>query len=322
MNEQNQGQRLISNILAVAGFIILIAIIVWGAFHFLNLASSGFSSLFNRSGDATIKINAPEVAGSGQPVDISWDYTPPTGSGSYALVYQCREGFQFRIVASTSTLNVIPCGNAYTVGNQDSKGVRLVPVLASDTSAEIPFSIIYMTAGTTGTTTTDNHAQGNATITITSASQQPSGNTSGTPSGSDTGMTGNTGTPAPTGPADLTVRILSIGVIDPISGNIVNRAPVSPQEVVAVKFDIKNEGGTATGAWYFTAQLPTAPAAPYSSPQQRSLSPGDHIENTLRFNQVAQGGTFTVNVDPTNLVSESNESNNTASQSISGVYYK
>ena len=318
--ENQSGQRLVSNILAVAGFIILIAIIVWGAFHFLNLASSGFSSLFSRTDSTTIEVVAPETAGSGQPVDVSWNYTP-AGDGSYALIYQCRDGFQFRVVASTSTLNVIPCGTAYTVGNKESKGVRLVPVLTSGTSADIPLSIIYMTDGTTGTSTEDNRgAQGNTTITITRDTNTPPTNTDNNQG--STGTTGGSTTPIPTGPADLVVRILSVGVIDPISGNITQRAPISPQEVVAVTFDIKNQGGSATGAWYFTAQLPTSPAAPYSSPQQASLNPGDHIENTLRFNQVAQGGVFTVNVDPTNLVSESNENNNSASQSISGNYYK
>lgn len=319
--ENQSGQKLISNILAVAGFIILIAIIVWGAFHFLNLASSGFSSLFNRSGSSTIKITSPAGAQSGQPFDVSWTYTP-TDDGSYAFLYQCREGFQFRVIAATSTLNVIPCGSAYTIGTKTTKGVRLVPVLTSSASADIAFSIVYMSGSTLGTSTSSGHAQGNASITITNPAASGS-NTDAQPTGSNQGSQPRPSTPPrPIGPADLSVRILSVGVIDPISGNIIKRAPISPQEIVAVTFDIKNGGGTATGPWYFTAQLPTMPVTPYSSPQQRSLNPGDHIENTLRFNQAAQGGMFMVSVDPTNMVAESNEGNNAESQSISGTYYK
>ena len=101
----------------------------------------------------------------------------------------------------------------------------------------------------------------------------------------------------------------------------VQRAPISQDEIVAVTFDIKNQGGTPTGVWYFSAQLPTNPATPYISPAQRSLGAGDHIENTLRFNQATAGGYFTVTVDPSNTVRESNESNNSASQTISWGNY-
>ena len=101
----------------------------------------------------------------------------------------------------------------------------------------------------------------------------------------------------------------------------VNRAPTSQYDMVAVKFDVANQGSAPSGAWYFTAQLPTSPMTPYTSSQQNSLAVGAHIENTLRFNNVMQGGgTFTVSVDPSNTVGESNEGNNYASQWVSGGY--
>jgi len=116
---------------------------------------------------------------------------------------------------------------------------------------------------------------------------------------------------------DLSVQILSEGVIDPVSGNIISRRTTSYNDVVAVKFDITNNGSASTGPWYFTAELPTLPAYTYTSPAQDSLAPGAHIESTLRFAQVPfNGGAFTVSTDPSNLVLESNEGNNTASKSI------
>ena len=116
--------------------------------------------------------------------------------------------------------------------------------------------------------------------------------------------------------ADLSVRILSVGVIDPISGNIIPREPTRPDDLVAVRFLISNGGGAPTGSWYFTAQLPTTPAYPYSSPAQTSLPPSGSIENMLRFKNAVPGGVFSVSVDPSNQVKESNESNNSASQNI------
>lgn len=124
-------------------------------------------------------------------------------------------------------------------------------------------------------------------------------------------------------PADLSVRILAVGVIDPVTGAFINRAPVSPSEVVAVQFDIVNEGGASTGAWYFDAQLPTASGGyPYSSPVQEPLGPGDHIVNTLRFSSVVSGGgMFNIIVDSQGMVDEFSETNNTATAFVPMMSY-
>ncbi|TSC87282.1 MAG: hypothetical protein G01um10148_387 [Parcubacteria group bacterium Gr01-1014_8] len=311
-----QRAGLISNILAVAGFIILIAIVVWGAFHFLNIASSGFSSLFNRSSTGTIQITLSQRSvASGQPLDLSWKYTIPTGtgSGSFALLYQCRDGFQFRAINAAGVVSALPCGSAQVVGDSNAKNVKLVPVLTGTSPVDVQISVIFQQATTTSTSTqaASVRAQGNATVTITPAA---AGTATSTPVVTPTQPAVSQGKP------DLVVRIIAVGVIDQYSGMFVNRAPSSDNEVVAVKFDIANLGGPS-GAWYFTAELPTSPLTPYTSPQQRSLGKGDHIENTLRFNRVTPGGgTFSVSVDPYNSVAETNESNNRASQWINGGF--
>lgn len=123
---------------------------------------------------------------------------------------------------------------------------------------------------------------------------------------------------APTSPPDLSVRVLAVGIIDPVTGVFVNRPPVSPADVAAIQFDISNDGGASTGAWYFHAQLPAAPAGySYGSPIQEPLGPGDQIVNTLRFAPVVSGGgIFNVIVDSEGMVNESNETNNTATQFV------
>jgi hypothetical protein len=119
---------------------------------------------------------------------------------------------------------------------------------------------------------------------------------------------------APSGPADLGVRIIAIGIIDPSTGAFVARMP-SANDLAAVQFDIGNYGGTSTGTWYFTAYLPTQSGYTYASVAQAPLAPSDHIINTLRFTDLAaSGGTFSVSVDPEAHVSESDKSNNYAEQ--------
>jgi hypothetical protein len=307
-SSQSQSPGLLANILAVAGFIILIVIIVWGAYHLLRLTGSGVSTLFNRftGGGSTIAVTAPAApVQSGDEFDVSWRYSP-NESGSYAFLYQCKSGFRF-----TSGSTAIPCGSAFTVGTGTS--LTLTPVLSGAPSLEVPFSIVFMPSATTSTS----RPQGTGTIAVSAA---PSNN--GSPANNpapNAGMTGsgsaNTGSGAQTGTPDLWVRISAIGVIE-AGDRFVIRKPTSSSDIVAVKFDIVNVGSGPTGEWYFSASLPTDPVTPYVSPIQKSLGAGDHIENTLRFNHVDSGGTFILIVDPANTVRESNEGNNTASQYV------
>lgn len=310
-----QSPGLLANILAVAGFIILIVIIVWGAYHLLRLTGSGVTSLFSRFGQGNeITVTAPSgTVQSGKAFPLSWKYSPDE-NGTYAILYQCRAGFRFDATSPSGSTSQVPCGNAFTVGNNTS--VTLTPVLSGTTTIEVPVSVVFMASATSS----EERPQGSATIRVSAASASGG---AATPvkdlpaTGTSSGGTGSTNTQA-SGPADLTVRIIATGVVD-MYGNFVQRAPFSPDEIAAVKFDIGNSGGKASGTWYFTVQLPTNPSYAYQSPVQASLAPGAHIENILRFRPVAVGGgNVFVSVDPQNMVAEASESNNTSSQWMMG----
>ena len=107
-----------------------------------------------------------------------------------------------------------------------------------------------------------------------------------------------------TGPADLSVKILSVES-DGVGGGVAT-------------FDIGNEGQSSTGVYTFTAQLPTADGRTYGSTVQSSLLPGDHIVNTLRFSQ-AVSGIFSVTVTP-GTKNEARTDNNYASRQVSMPY--
>ena len=83
----------------------------------------------------------------------------------------------------------------------------------------------------------------------------------------------------------------------------------------AATFDITNVGGRVSGTYYFTANLPTRSPYTYSSPAQASLSPGSHMQNTLRFS-LADGGIFSVSI----TTSDANAGNNYASQPVNASY--
>ena len=310
-NQQSPG--LLANILAVAGFIILIVIIVWGAYHLLRLTGSGVSSLFSRfSGKSdTISLAAPTGSvQSGKTFPLSWKFTP-SENGTYAFLYQCKSGFRFDMTVGASMNAAIPCGNAFTIGSNTN--LSLTPVLSGTSTIDVPISVVFMPSATTSTV----RPQGTATVHVvagTATTESATTNTKTTPAVKTTGGTKTTTGTYAQGPADLSVRIIATGVIDAY-GNFVQRAPMNPNEIAAVKFDIGNIGGTSTGLWYFTVQLPTDPMYTYQSPAQMSLAPGGHIENILRFRPMnAGGGQVSVWVDPQNLVRESSEANNNATQ--------
>ena len=312
----SEGRNLAGDILAIIGSILLLIIVIWGLVHMANLSGGWFSSLFPNKG-GKITVTAPAEVTSGTKFVISWSYMTST-KGSYALLYQCSSAVKLEKQSAVNTTLSIPCGAAFTLGTSDNKAT-LLPLLAG-TTTKVPLTIIFMPFGTS-TEAFSAQAQGSVTVTVKPGT---AGATS-IPQPEMTTAKKSAAPPSstrPSTPADLAVRIVGIGVIDPSNGMFVNRLPTSPNDLSAVQFDISNDGGSSTGPWYFIAQLPTMENYTYTSPPQAPLGPGDHIVNTLRFTQVAPGGgIFEVIVDPVGQVTESNKSNNIASQTISPPMY-
>lgn len=275
-----------ANVLAIAGLIILIIIILWGLIHIFSLSGGWFSSFFSGSRNSAIQVTVPPQAKSGEAVAVSWKYSP-SAKGNYALLYPCTTGLSFSLQSGAQ----IPCGGAYTLGGATGS-TTILPLLTAATSTQVPITILYIPSGTSTLATAP--AQGSATTVISPA------NAAVTPAVKPT--TPVYTSPAATGPADLAITILSLNADS--FGN------------ATVTFDITNLGGSPSGTYYFSAQLPTSQPYSYSSPAQASLAPGSHIVSTLNFT-MASPGTFTVSVTSGG---DSNASNNYASQYLSSPY--
>ena len=287
---------LLSNILAIIGLIILVIIIVWGLVHVAEISGSWFSSLFSSSAPA-ITVTAPKDATSGAPVTVSWDYTT-SAPGSYAFLYQCQSGFEFAVInTTTNTASGIPCGASFAITPSNSS-IVILPLLSGTTSASVPFTILFIP-------TTGAQVQGSATMTVHPGTNAASSDAAGTIT--TTAKPASAARPVRTGavavqrayaPADLSVRVISQYVDQYGNGT--------------VTFTISNVGGSTSGSYYFTAQLPTSNVAPYISAIQAPLTPGSSIADTLHFTQ-AQTGTFTVAIN----ANDRNQSNDYASAWVS-----
>lgn len=132
------------------------------------------------------------------------------------------------------------------------------------------------------------------------------------------------GTSTPQGAAlhglpDLITIIDAVGYLTSTSTNsFIASSTVHGGSRVAVHFTIKNVGTNTTGAWRWSASIPTESAYIYQSQPQQSLAPGDSIEYTLGFDQAIRGFERTISVSANfdRAVAESNQNNNSASTKI------
>ena len=128
---------------------------------------------------------------------------------------------------------------------------------------------------------------------------------------------------------DLVVTINAIGYLATTSADsFIASTTVPVGSRPAVTFTIKNSGTNATGAWRWSASIPTASNFIYQSVPQQNLNPGDYIDYAFGFDQAIPGVdkmiSITANikyVDPitnaiTPAVTESNPDNNSASAKL------
>lgn len=145
------------------------------------------------------------------------------------------------------------------------------------------------------------------------AQKTPGTETSGTYPIGGTAPTGLYGYP------DFIVIIKAVGYLATSSADsFVATTTVPVGGRAAVSFTIKNVGTNVSGAWRFSASIPTQTSYIFESQPQQSLAPGDSIDYTLGFDQANRGAdqmiSVTANFD--HAVTESNPNNNSASTKV------
>src|SRR3990167_1900234 len=121
IQEESKGS-FFSNIIAIIGFIILVTIVIWGLVNLAGVSRNCFASLFGSKSAAAIEVTAPATTTSGAPFTVSWKYNEPA-KGTYAFLYQCRSGLQFKTSDEAGFSHDIPCGAAFTVARSEERRV-------------------------------------------------------------------------------------------------------------------------------------------------------------------------------------------------------
>ncbi len=214
-----------------------------------------------------------------------------------------------------------------SVFTRSPASLSVVPTASSTTSST--------TASSTATSTSTNVGTGSSISTPVTGGYG-SGYGYGAPTqttpGPRTGGTyviGGTGTsPVLTGLPDLITTIKAVGYLAAASADsFIATTTVPAGSRAAVSFTIRNVGTNSTGAWCFSASIPTQTAYIYQSQPQQSLNPGDSIDYTLGFDQANRGAGQTISIsaniaNPSNTgtcaqtITESNANNNSASATL------
>ena len=134
-------------------------------------------------------------------------------------------------------------------------------------------------------------------------------------------------TPSPlNGLPDLVTTIDSVGYLTTTSASaesFVASSTVPSGAAPAFHFTIKNIGTNSTGAWRWSASIPTSSAYLQESQPQMSLKPGESIEYWLGFDHAAANKglqTISVTANFDKAIKESNSDNNTVSANVTISY--
>lgn len=290
-----------------------------------STVASTLSSWFVPKGNVRLSPSPTELA-TGQEVTLTWSGAHRT-DGSYAVTYSCTQGV--RVETSISQPHeTVPCDTPYYFTPNDNS-ITLSITSESNRFADIKFALSFLkndssqaqklaesTVTVTNTAVADSRQlYGSATPTATvSVSPSPTP-TAARPSPSPSRTPVAVVEEVPVGPADLTVYVIGAGYIDPSTSKFVLSESVAPEEqAAAIKFQVANVGGQASGKWKFVADLPSTSDPRFESTDQQSLYPGEKMEYVLSFENLARAldNYATIVVDPSNMLRERNEGNNTA----------
>lgn len=340
-------------VLALVGFIAILALLTWGAVQVARVASNGaeggfanltaavtnVTSRFFPAEDTTTPQPAEEVvltlstnnAMSDEAFTFTWE-ARDEDADTYTFSYACSDGVTFEVPGELSVNKEIICGIPFEFINTTNT-LTLIPRSENNRFIDVPVAISHILPSGEIATGETLITVVNEDVTDSRSSLGGDAPTSGTPVVPTAGtpsreiQTFGEGTPTtpvvvsdPNGTADLAVTILEVGIINPDTKLFVATSSVERREHEgAVRFQVQNVGTKTSSAWTFEASLPTTPSYTYRPRgSQQALRPGDRIEYTLAFDRVrnADVGSIRIEIDPREVLDEITRANNEARTTI------
>lgn len=311
----------IGKILFVLGIIVILIILASLIIRFVPKIFGGLANIGSSIGSILskeeINVTSSDISlTNGERFVVSWSSNIKK-TGLYNISHTCVDGVTIDIETLNGTRRLI-CGDYFTLGQSEGSVTLIASLKKENAFQDIPVSISFIQgekvlASNNVVVTIQNGDPNSGTGISASPVEQIENTPATTPAVKPTTQTTKTYqtttykpktvvyTQTATGPADLTVS---------------NMALIGNNKVV---FSVSNKGGRTTGNWTFNYNTPTDPKQTLASPLQPSIAPGQTILYTLTFNAKSAGKqTVVVQLDPNNQVSESSETNNVSSISLTG----
>lgn len=329
------SKAILTKVLAILGFCVTIALIIWLIITLIGKAPGAFSSLagvansinLHKELSALAVTTDKKVANSGEPFELSW--TDTKHPGTYQVGYACTEGMLVLFKNTDGTLHPLRCGDEMLPLPAEVTKLSLVASSTKDRFTDVNFTVRFSDA------TSTKPLEGSVKVTVVNASipvggllqnatstpgatTNPNASTTN-PTGEDTHTTKpspkpGTGTTVP--PVQHTVPHYVYPQSNPngytdLAVTIKNATAVGNYTAYTVTFMIKNIGTKTSNAWSFYANLPDG--NDYTSMQYAGLKPQEYMIFTMSiplpgYTFAIPKATYTVSV-----ANDTNLSNNTAS---------
>jgi hypothetical protein len=309
MSDKSTKANLIAKILFIVGGIILFIVIAVFIFKMVpyaisnvaNVGSSIKGSVFGSEDEIKISTDS-DTATAKTPIIISFEYTPQV-AGEYFISYKCADGLLYDIESTDGSKRII-CNVPFKLGtNVDS--ISITPLFTKTNS--LVDSIVTITYKDENDKTV---AEGSKTITIKNTDTP-------TTIDDEDDLSGSTVTTKPiTKPVDQTPKPIPT-YTSPTKDLVLTYLEGRSDSTFIMH--VYNYGNTSTGSWKFSYTDAENPSDIITSKSQPSLGPRQGLAVTVHFSgQADSPQTIDIEIDPSDAINETNESNNSGSIDIEG----
>lgn len=146
-NSSNQSTTM--RILAIAGFVAIIIVLVWLAVRLVAMLPSAFASLASiassvyseRPQSEIVVANANSIINNGESFTLNW--TNLNRAGAYTFRYECTDGVALDMRFPATQVTAIPCGETVKLGS-DVTQLEIMARSEMRRFVDIPYTIGFM----------------------------------------------------------------------------------------------------------------------------------------------------------------------------------
>lgn len=289
---------------ALIGFIVVIAVLMWGAVQLVQGVPNAVSFVATAFQGAQITTTTPitlspreNLVLTGDAATLSWNTQEV--AGTYKIAYQCAKNITLSASVNGNTLSV-PCGTDTIIGRQGTDAIALTFISEERRFVEMPVTLTFIpenelleTESETFTFTVFNK---NISILdgIEIEENVTEDTADNTPTPSTPIVTSVIPVSDPNGFINLDATYLGVGTIE--SNTFISSTQLETSERGAIRFEVKNIGTKTSDDWTFDITLPTDPVVTFTSETQEALKPNERSVLTLGFDDVSEPGVYTVRV--------------------------